>query len=107
MYSLLDTHEAYPARHPGVNGYTPMVTRNDQGFRGLGRLGIDPISFTLGPGGQFSFGVQSVPNQTSLWDQVKVWMGQSSVIAGVPNSLLLVGGGLFFLTAVLPGRRRR
>lgn len=106
MYSLLTT-EVNRAMHPGLRGYSPMLTRNTQGVRGMGKLAAMPnITFAVGPGGQFQVGAESVPTATSLWDQVKSWAGESTLIAGVPNSLIGIAGVVFGLSFLLPGRRR-
>ena len=102
-YNQLETREASPAVHPGLKGYSPMMTRNTQGFRGLGA--IPPISFSLGPGGQFSVGVQSVPTATSLWDQAKLWASQETFLPGTPNLLVAIVAGLTGFGLIFRGRR--
>jgi hypothetical protein len=98
--------------HPNLRGYAPLATRTPAGlnpnFRGLGSsMGAVPAAtFSIGPGGQWSIGAASTPTGTSLWDQILTWFSQSSIIAGVPNSVFAIGGGLFLLTRLRHGGHR-
>jgi hypothetical protein len=107
-YARLATRNA-SGLHPnfrGLGAYANLSTRSSAGlnpnFRGLGD--VPPTTFSIGPGGQWSVSSAAVPTPTSLWDQVLTWLGQSSVIAGVPNSLLAIGGGLLIFSKLKGGR---
>lgn len=107
-YERLSTRSA-AGLHPnfrGLGAYAELSTRSGAGlspnFRGLGT--IPPTQFTIGPGGQWSISSASVPTSTSLWDQVLSWLGESSIIAGVPNSLIALGGGLLLVAKLKGGR---
>lgn len=86
--------------------YDFLNTRSTHGLhpnlRGLGAIG--PTQITIGPGGQWSVSTASNATPTSIWDQIQNWMGQSTVFAGVPNSLIALGVGLGALGMF---RRRR
>lgn len=88
--------------------YSLLSTRNTHGLhpnlRGLGAIG--PTSITIGPGGQWSVNTASNATPTSIWDQIQNWMGQSTVLSGVPNSLIALGIGLGVFRAFRGGHRR-
>jgi hypothetical protein len=91
--------------------YDFLTTRSGHGlhpnFRGLGDLGaIGPTQVTIGPGGQWSVSTASNATPTSIWDQIQNWMGESTVLAGVPNSLIALGIGLGVFRAFRGGHRR-
>jgi len=60
----------------------------------------------MGPGGQFSISTATVPTGTSLWDQALTWLGGSTFVPGMPNSIFAIGAG-FLLLKAFGGRRRR
>jgi MYXO-CTERM domain-containing protein len=108
-YARLHTHVT-AGLHPNLRGIAPMHTGSSAGlrpeFRGLGQA--DPTTtFSIGPGGQYSFGVVSTPTQTSLSDQILTWLSGSTFLPGVPNSVFAIGAGLFGLFLIAGGRRRR
>lgn len=72
-------------------------------MRGLGDVPLTSVTF--GPGGQFAVSTATTPTQTSIWDQMLTWMGQSSLLPGMPNSIFAIGAGVFVLAKVF-GRRR-
>jgi hypothetical protein len=90
-------------KHAGLAAYTPMMTRNDQGFRGLGAVG--PTQITIGPDGQWAVSSGSQPTRASIVDNITQWLGSATVFTGVPNSLLAIGGLLLLFAG--GGRRRR
>lgn len=84
--------------------YHFLNTRNTSGLHPNLR-GIGPTSITIGPGGQWSVSTASNATPTSLWDQIQNWMGESTVLAGVPNSLIAIGLGLGVFGAMRKRRR--
>ena len=109
-YARLNTRNAN-GLHPNLRGlgaYAALSTREDAGlrpmFRGLGDAPLTNISF--GPGGQFAVSTATVPTQTSIFDQMLTWMGQSTLWPGMPNSIFAIGAGVFVLAKVFGGRRR-
>ncbi len=97
--------------HPSLRGlgsYAAMSTRSSAGlhpnFRGLGDAPLTSIS--MGPGGQFSISTATIPTTTSIWDQMLTWLGSSTIVAGMPNSIFALGGGILLLRA-FGGRRHR
>jgi hypothetical protein len=108
-YARLTTRNTN-ALHPnfrGLGAYAALSTRNANGlspnFRGLGDTPLTNISF--GPGGQFSVSTATTPTQTSIWDQMLTWMGQSTFIPGMPNSIFAIAAGVFVVAKVFGGRR--
>jgi hypothetical protein len=100
-YDILAT-DVKQGVHAQLGGYTPMLTRNDQGLRGLGTV-VGPTAITIGPDGQWAISSGSQPTSSSIVDNITQWLGGSTVIAGVPNSLLAIGG----LLVLFMGRGRR
>ena len=97
--------------HPdmrGMGAYGHNSTKNNNGlwpgFRGMGDAPLTNIS--IGPGGQFAISTATVPTQTSVWDGIMTWMGESSIIGGMPNSVFAIGGAFLVLAKVFGGRRR-
>jgi hypothetical protein len=91
----------------GLGAYGLLSTRNKNGispnFRGLGDTPLTNISF--GPGGQFAISTATTPTQTSIFDQMLTWMGQSSILPGMPNSIFVILGGAVLAAKVFGGRR--
>ena|ERR1700681_3171581 len=88
--------DGYPDGHSyhGLQGYP-----DGHSYRGLGDASaIGPTTFSIGPGGQWSVSSASNATPTSIWDQAMNWMGESSVLAGVPNSLIALGLGIGVLS---------
>jgi hypothetical protein len=104
-YAALSTKSS-AGLSPNFRGYAPLATRNASGihpnFRGLGQTPLTTVSF--GPGGQWSVASASTPTSTSLWDQIMTWMGSSTVIAGMPNSVLAITAGVFVIAGLRKGR---
>lgn len=97
-YARLSTRNT-SGLHPNLRGmgsYAVLSTRNSAGlspnFRGLGD--VPATSFTIGPGGQWSVSSASTPTSTSLWDQMLTWLSESTVIAGMPNSVVAIAAGI-------------
>jgi MYXO-CTERM domain-containing protein len=97
--------------HPNLRGIAPMYTGSSAGlrpeFRGMGDDSQPLTTFSIGPGGQYSFGIASTPTPVSLGDQMMSWLSGSSFLPGVPNSVVAIGAGLFGLFLIAGGRRRR
>lgn len=98
--------------HPNLRGYAPLDTVSKAGlspnFRGMGSMGDVPTTqFAIGPGGQFSISTVTTPTSTSLSDQILTWMSQSTIVAGMPNSVFAIGGGVLALAWIFRGGRRR
>jgi hypothetical protein len=98
--------------HPnlrGLDAYATLSTRAGAGinpnFRGLGDVPL--TSFVIGPGGQFSMSTATTPTSASLWDQILTWMGSSTVIAGMPNSVVAIAAGVGILAFARRGKGRR
>jgi hypothetical protein len=97
----------------GLAAYSVLSTREDAGlrpgFRGLSfGMGDSPLTnISFGPGGQFAISTATVPTQTSLFDQMMTWLGQSTFVPGMPNSIFAIGGGALALAWLFGGRRRR
>jgi hypothetical protein len=109
-YARLSTRNTN-ALHPnfrGLGAYAVLSTSEDAGlrpgFRGLGDAPLTNISF--GPGGQFAISTATTPTSVSLWDQVLTWMGSSTFVPGMPNSVFAIGGGALALAWLFGGRRR-
>jgi hypothetical protein len=95
----------------GLGAYGLLSTRNKNAihpnFRGMGDLGDSPLTnISFGPGGQFAISTATTPTSTSIWDQILTWMGESTFIPGMPNSIFAIGAGVFVLAKVFGGRRR-
>jgi hypothetical protein len=121
-YARLSTRNT-SGLHPNLRGlgaYSHLSTDNGNGlspnFRGLGStwspehriLGDIPLTnFTIGPGGQFVISTATTPTGTSVWDQMLTWLGQSTIIGGMPNSIFAIGGGFLVLAKLFGGRGRR
>lgn len=121
-YARLNTRNA-AGLHPnfrGLGAYSRLSTNNGNGlhpsFRGLGStwspahesLGDVPLTqITMGPGGQFAISTATTPTSTSIWDQMLTWMGQSTIVGGMPNSVFAIGGGLLVLAKLFGGKGRR
>jgi hypothetical protein len=110
-YARLSTRNT-SGLHPNLRGmgaYSPLSTENGNGlspnFRGLGDVPL--TSFTIGPGGQFAISTATTPTGTSVWDQMLTWLGQSTIIGGMPNSIFAIGGGFLVLAKLFGGRGRR
>jgi hypothetical protein len=92
-----------------MGAYAPLSTQNknalNPNFRGMGDVPL--TQFTIGPGGQFAVSTATTPTSTSIWDQMLTWMGESTFIPGMPNSVFAIAGGLFVLAKVFGGRGRR
>lgn len=102
--------------HPNLRGvgmmgsYAAMDTVSKAGlspnFRGMGDVPLTQL--TIGPGGQFAISTATTPTSESLYDQFLTWMAQPSVfVPGLPNSVLLIGGGIFAAAWLMGGRHRR
>jgi hypothetical protein len=117
-YARLNTRNAN-GLHPNLRGlgaYAALSTREDAGLRPMFRgydagksslLGDAPLTnISFGPGGQFAVSTATVPTQTSIFDQMLTWMGQSTLWPGMPNSIFAIGAGVFVLAKVFGGRRR-
>jgi hypothetical protein len=102
-YDVLPT-EVEQGVHARLGAYSPVLTNNDQGLRGLG-AGIGPTNISIGPDGQWGISTGTQPTPTSILDNITQWLGESTVFAGVPNSLLAIGGLLVLFAG--GGRRRR
>ncbi len=93
--------------HPNLRGIAPMNTGSSAGlnpnFRGMGDVPL--TSFTIGPGGQFAISTATTPTSTSIWDQMLTWLGSSTVLPGMPNSIFAIGGGFFLASRLFGGRR--
>jgi hypothetical protein len=119
-YARLNTRNVN-ALHPnfrGMGSYSVNSTREDAGlrpgFRGMGdaytpahgRMGDAPLTnISFGPGGQFAVSTMTTPTGTSIWDQMLTWMGQSTIVGGMPNSVFAIGAGVLLLAKVFGGRR--
>lgn len=108
MYARLITRNT-SGLHPNLRGlgaYSVLSTRNRAGLRpefaGMGD--VPATTFAIGPGGQWSISSASTPTSTSIFDQMLTWLGESTVIAGMPNSVLAIGGVVGLL--LWKGRRR-
>lgn len=109
-YARLSTRNT-SGLHPNLRGmgsYAALNTDSKAGlspnFRGMGDVPLTNI--TIGPGGQFAISTATTPTSTSLYDQFLAWMSQSSAyIPGLPNSVLLIGGGVLALAWIMKGRR--
>jgi hypothetical protein len=98
----------------GLGAYGLLSTRNKNGispnFRGLPEgpagMGDTPLTnISFGPGGQFAISTATTPTQTSIFDQMLTWMGQSSLLPGMPNSIFVILGGALLVAKVFGGRR--
>jgi len=73
--------------------YARLSTRIPAGLhpnlRGLGQVPLTTMS--IGPGGQFAISTATTPTSTSLWDQMLSWLGSSTIVAGMPNSIFAIG----------------
>jgi len=97
--------------HPNLRGlgaYAQLSTENRAGLRpGFRGLGDAPLtSITFGPGGQFAVSTATTPTSVSLWDQVMTWLGSSTFVPGMPNSVFAIGGGILALVWIRSGRHR-
>lgn len=99
-YDVLPT-EVEQGVHAQLGAYSPVLTS----LRGLGTPGIGPTNITIGPDGQWGISTGTQPTQESILDNITQWLGSSTVFAGVPNSLLAIGGLLVLFAG--GGRRRR
>jgi hypothetical protein len=96
----------------GLGAYAPLSTKVDAGlrpgFRGLGQSPTETL--TIGPAGQFSFGIASAPvptTSTDVFQNFMSWMAQpSTYVPGVPNSVFLIAGGALALAWIFSGRHR-
>jgi hypothetical protein len=71
-------------------------------------MGDVPLTqFTIGPGGQFAISTATTPTTESIWDQMLTWLGNSTILPGMPNSVFAIGGGLFLATRLFGGRHHR
>lgn len=109
-YARLNTRNVN-ALHPnfrGLGAYAVLSTREDAGLRpGFRGLGDTPLTnITFGPGGQFAISTATTPTQTSIFDQMLTWLGQSTFVPGMPNSVFAIGGGALALAWLFSGRRR-
>jgi hypothetical protein len=110
-YARLTTRNS-SGLHPNLRGlgsYAPLSTKVSAGlnpnFRGIGDVPL--TTFTIGPGGQFAISSATTPTQTSLWDEMLTWLGQSSYVPGMPNSVFAIGGAFLAVIAVKGWGRRR
>lgn len=91
----------------GLGNYAANITYDSAGlrpgFRGLGDVPL--TSFTIGPGGQFAITSATTPTSTSIWDSMLTWMGSSTLIPGMPNSIFAIAAGLFVAVKVFGGKR--
>lgn len=97
MYARLQTRDVsglHPNLRGGLGGYGLLSTRNSSGLRpGLRGLGdVGPTQFTIGPGGQWSISTASNATSQSIGDQITNWLGGSTVMSGVPNSVVAIAG---------------
>ena len=96
--------------HPNLRGmgaYAPLSTKNRNGlspnFSGVGDIPL--TNLTIGPGGQFAVSTVTTPTSASIWDSMLTWMGSSTLIPGMPNSIFAIGAGLFVAVKVFGGKR--
>jgi hypothetical protein len=125
-YATLSTRNAngLNPNFRGIGNYALLSTRNTAGlhpnFRGLGstwspaersygsHMGQVPLtSMSIGPGGQFSISSATTPTSTSIFDQMLTWLGDSSIVAGMPNSVFAIGGAILLLSYMGRGGGRR
>jgi hypothetical protein len=117
-YARLSTRNT-SGLHPNLRGmgaYAQLHTGNSAGlrpgFRGLGQAAtVAPTeSLTIGPAGQFSFGIASAPvpvTSSDVFQNFMTWMAQpSTYMPGVPNSVFLIAGGALAFAWILSGRKR-
>ena len=109
-YARLTTRNVN-ALHPnfrGLGAYAVLSTSEDAGLRpGMRGLGDTPLTnISFGPGGQFAISTATTPTSTSLWDQTLTWLGQSTFVPGMPNSVFAAAGGILALAWLFGGRRR-
>jgi len=91
--------DGYPdgQSYEGLHGYPDG--HSYQGLHGFADASsVGPTTFSIGPGGQWSVASASNATPTSIWDEIMNWMGESTVLAGVPNSLIALAGGLALLS---------
>lgn len=102
-----DTSGLHPNFRGGLNGYALLSTRNSSGLRpGLrGFSDIGPTSFTIGPGGQWSVSSASNATPESIGDQITNWLGESTVVSGMPNSVVAIAGIAALIFFARKGRR--
>jgi hypothetical protein len=110
VYASLHT-DITAGLHPNLRGlaaYAELSTLNKNGlnpnFRGMGDVPL--TTMTIGPGGQFAISSATTPTQTSIFDSMLTWLGQSSIYPGMPNSVFAIGAGVAALAFVFRGRRR-
>jgi hypothetical protein len=101
-YAPLKTH-SLGAHRPGFGHYANLNTSPTGGhrFQALGDIG--PTSIMIGPGGQWQVSTGSNATPASITDQVTNWLGQATILPGMPNALIAIGG----LLLLFSGKRRR
>lgn len=113
-YARLQTRNT-SGLHPNLRGLGAYASLNTAshaglrpGFRGLGQSPTETL--TIGPSGQFSFGIASAPvptTSTDVFQNFMTWMAQpSTYMPGVPNSVFLIAGGALAFAWILSGRHK-
>jgi hypothetical protein len=100
-YGPLKTH-AVGAHRAGFGHYGNLATSPTGGHRFAALGDIGPTSIMIGPGGQWQVSTGSNATPQSIGDQIMNWFGQATVLPGVPNALIAIGG----LFVLFSGRRR-
>lgn len=107
MYARMPTGNSNGFGPSGLHGYAemPTVNRNGHGPFGLQGITAGQTQVILGPDGQYHVSTGSQPTAQSIVDQITQWLGDSSVLSGVPNSLIAIGGILMLASQMRHGRR--
>jgi hypothetical protein len=101
-YGALKT-QAVGGHRAGFGHYANLNTSPNGGHRFAALGDIGPTSIVIGPGGQWQVSTGSNATPESISDQITNWLGQATVLPGVPNALIALGGLVFLFS----GRRRR